>query len=282
MLTAINTTKGLFVYNRMPFGISAAPGIFQRTMERLIQGIPMTDLTVVYLDDVLVTGRTPEEHHSHLKQVLERLQKAGLRLKREKCSFGRPSCTYLGHRIDDGEGIHPTEEKVSAIINAPAPRNVAELRSFLGLVNYYHRFIQNLSTVLAPLYELLQKGNRWVWGRRQEMAFEESKQLLGSTQVLVHYDSRLPLILSCDALPYGVGAVLSHRMKDGSEKPVGFATNPWGQEHCRWQRKSMPTLKRRHLRLYSEWSDFTSIFMGESSYSKRTTNHDWAFSKRAN
>ena len=159
---------------------------------------------------------------------------------------------------------------------------MAELRSFLGLVNYYHRFIQNLSTVLAPLYELLQKGNRWVWGRRQEMAFEESKQLLGSTQVLVHYDSRLPLILSCDALPYGVGAVLSHRMKDGSEKPVGFATNPWGQEHCRWQRKSMPTLKRRHLRLYSEWSDFTSIFMGESSYSKRTTNHDWAFSKRAN
>ena len=99
MLTAINTTKGLFVYNRMPFGISAAPGIFQRTMERLIQGIPMTDLTVVYLDDVLVTGRTPEEHHSHLKQVLERLQKAGLRLKREKCSFGRPSCTYLGHLL---------------------------------------------------------------------------------------------------------------------------------------------------------------------------------------
>ena len=142
MLTAINTTKGLFVYNRMPFGISAAPGIFQRTMERLIQGIPMT---VVYLDDILVTGHTPEEHHTHLKQVLERLQKAGLRLKREKCSFGRPSCTYLGHRID-GEGIHPTEEKVSAIINAPEPRNVAELRSFLGLVNYYHRFIQNLST----------------------------------------------------------------------------------------------------------------------------------------
>ena len=220
MLTAINTTKGLFVYNRMPFGISAAPGIFQRTMERLIQGIPMT---VVYLDDILVTGHTPEEHHTHLKQVLERLQKAGLRLKREKCSFGRPSCTYLGHRID-GEGIHPTEEKVSAIINAPEPRNVAELRSFLGLVNYYHRFIQNLSTVLAPLYELLQKGNRWVWGRRQEMAFEESKQLLASTRVLLHYDPRLPLILSCDASPYGVGAVLSHCMKDGSERPVGFAS----------------------------------------------------------
>ena len=231
MLTAINTTKGLFVSNRMPFGISAAPGIFQRTMEKLIQGIPMT---VAYLDDVLVTGRTPEEHHSHLKQVLERLQKAGLRLKWEKCSFGRPSCTYLDYRID-GEGIHPTEQKVSAIINVPEPRNVAELRSFLGLVNYYHRFIKNLSTVLAPLYELLQKGNRWhrriqdfvggalappgsapdycaavnclgggnlgggqgplgpppgsapgwVWERCQEMAFEESKQLLGSTQVLV-------------------------------------------------------------------------------------------------
>ena len=219
MLTAINTTEGMFVYNRMPFSISAALGIFQRTMESLIQGIPMT---VVYLDDVLVTGRTPEEHHSHLKQVLERLQKVGLRLKREKCSFGRPSCTYLGHRID-GEGIHPTEEKVSAIINAPEPRNVVELRSFLGLVNYYHCFIKNLSTVLAPLYELLQKGNRWVWGRRQEMAFE-SKQLLGSIQVLVYYVSRLPLILSCDASPYDVGAVLSHRMKDGSEKPVGFAS----------------------------------------------------------
>ena len=125
-LTTINTSKGLFEFERLPFGVSSSPGIFQRTMEQLLQNISMT---VVYLDDILVTGRTHEEHDRNLATVLTRLQDEGLRLKKEKCAFRQKSCTYLGHVID-AEGIHPTEDNVRAVLNAPAPQNVQELRRY--------------------------------------------------------------------------------------------------------------------------------------------------------
>ncbi len=144
-LTTINTSKGLFEYERLPYGVSSSPGIFQRIMEQLLQNIPMT---VVYLDDVLVTGKTPEEHDRNLEIVLSRLQEAGLHLKREKCTFRQKSCKYLGHEIDT-EGIHPTDDKVLAIENAPPPQNVQQLRSYFGLIHYYHNFLCNLSTILA-------------------------------------------------------------------------------------------------------------------------------------
>ena len=124
-LTTINTSKGLFEFERLPFGVSSSPGIFQRIMEQLLQNIPMT---VAYLDDILVTGRTLEEHDRNLATVLTRLRDAGLRLKKEKCAVRQKSCTYLGHVID-AEGIHPTEDKVRAVLNAPALQNVHELRS---------------------------------------------------------------------------------------------------------------------------------------------------------
>ena len=219
LLTTINTSKGLFVYNRLPFGVSSAPGIFQRTMEQLLAGMQMV---VVYLDDILVCGRTLQEHDEVLKQVLDRLQSAGLRLNREKCLLSQPSVMFLGHHID-ATGIHPTAEKVQDVTNAPVPTNVAELRSYLGLINYYHKFLCNLSSILAPLHELLSTKS-WQWSSTQQAAFDKSKVLLSSAPVRVHYDPKLPLVVSCDASPYGIGAVLSHLMQDGSEHPVVFAS----------------------------------------------------------
>ena len=216
----INTHKGLFRYNRLPFGVSSAPSIFQRIMETLLQGIPGV---CVYIDDILVTGRTEEEHLKHLLEVLRRLQAAGMRLKREKCFFLLPSVEYLGHKISEA-GLQTADSKVEAIVNAPAPRNVTELRSFLGLVNYYGKFLPNLATLLSPLYALLQKRRQWKWTADQANAFREVKALLQSSRVLVHFDDSLPLILSSDASPYGIGAVLSHRMPNGDEHPVSFAS----------------------------------------------------------
>ncbi len=129
---------------------------------------------------------------------------------------------YLGHKISR-RGLQPTTEKVRAVANAPPPQDVTQLKSFLGLVNYYGKFLPNLSTVLAPLHCLLQKQTRWVWGSAQQKAFADVKALLTS-RLLVHYGSRKELVLSCDASPYGVGAVLSHVMEDGSEQPVAFAS----------------------------------------------------------
>jgi len=216
----INTHRGLFRYNRLPFGISSAPGIFQRVMESLLSGIPGV---VVYIDDVLVTGKTEDEHLAALEEVLRRMKKAGLRLKREKCIFLAPSVVYLGHRIDE-HGLHPVAEKLQALQEAPRPKNVAELKSYLGLLTYYAKFLPNLSTVLAPLYKLLKRQEPWKWLAEQEKAFERSKELMMSSQLLVHFDPKLEIRLACDASAYGIGVVLSHKMPDGSEKPVGFAS----------------------------------------------------------
>ena len=216
----INTQKGLFRYTRLPYGISSAPGIFQRVMETLLQGIPGV---VVYLDDILVTGTTREKHLQALREVLSRIEKAGLLLKKTKCQFMAPAVTYLGHRID-AEGLHPLAEKVRAIEGAPPPRNVQELKSYLGLITYYSKFLPNMSTVLAPVYKLLRKDVKWHWRGAQEKAFQASKELLMSSDLLVHFNPSLEIILCCDASSYGLGAVLAHKMPDGSERPIGYAS----------------------------------------------------------
>ena len=216
--TTINTTNGLFQYQRLPFGISSAPSIFQRTMESLMQGLSGV---VVYIDDILVTGKTPEEHLRNLDQVMHRLEQAGATLKELKCTIAAPSVEYLGHIIDK-DGLHPSEEKLRAIQLAPEPRNITELKSFLGLLNYYAKFLPNLSVVLFPLYRLLRKHVKWDWTEEQSLAFKQAKKLLQSSTLLVHYDSQKELLLSCDASAYGLGAVLAHRMEDGSEKPIAF------------------------------------------------------------
>ncbi|RXN12978.1 putative protein K02A2.6-like protein [Labeo rohita] len=170
----------------------------------------------LYLDDILVTGANDEEHLKNLEEVLRRLKTSGLRLKRSKCEFLGEEVIFLGHQIS-AAGVQPVAEKVQAIQEAPTPQTVSELRAYLGLLNYYHKFLPSLSTVLAPLHSLLKKETKWMWGREQEKAFVKSKELLQSSAILVHYDPTKPLFLACDASPYGVGAVLSHRMEDGTD-----------------------------------------------------------------
>ena len=216
----INTLKGLFRYTRLPYGVSSAPGIFQRVMESLLQGISGV---VVYIDDILITGATEEEHLQALEEVLSRLQKSGLRAKKAKCKFMAPSVNYLGHRID-AEGLHPLPDKVKAVNEAPSPTCVTELKAYLGLLTYYGKFLPNLSSTLAPLYALLQKDYPWRWSGKEEKAFQASKQLLTSSHLLVHFDPKLKLTLACDASAYGIGVVLAHCMPDGSEKPIGYAS----------------------------------------------------------
>ena len=116
-------------------------------------------------------------------------------------------------------------KKVKALHEFPSPQSVTALKSYLDLLSYYSRFLPNLSTTLAPLYLLLKDGARWQWTSDQAGAFERSKKLIQKSSLLVHFDPTLEIILACDASAYGIGAVLSHRMPDGSEKPVGFASH---------------------------------------------------------
>ena len=156
-LTTISTHRGLYRYTRLPFGIASAPAIFQRTMDTILDGIPNV---LCYIDDILITGKTKSEHLQNLQEVLGRLHAHGVRVKSDKCLFFQESVTYLGHRID-ASGIHATEDKLEVIFCAPPPRNTSLLKAFLGLLNYYGKFINNLATVIHPLNQLLCRDVPW-------------------------------------------------------------------------------------------------------------------------
>lgn len=265
----INTPKGLFQYNRLPFGISSAPAIFQRCMETLLQGCKGIS---VYLDDILISGATEEEHLQNLDKVLAILGAAGIKLNRDKCAFLLPKIEYLGHVIDE-QGLHPTEEKVKAIKEAPRPKNISELRAFLGIINYYGKFLPNLSTQLAPLHELLQKKAKWSWKEKQDNAFQAAKEALQANSLLVHYDSTKPLVLACDASPQGLGAVLSHITSDGTDRPVAYASrtlSPAERNYSQVEKEGLAVvygvtkfhnyLYGRHFLIESDHQPLTTLF----------------------
>ena len=216
----INTHKGLYRYHRLTYGIASAPAKFQKAMEQIFSDMPQVQ---IFLDDILVTGTSDQIHLETLAKVFQRLREYGLRVKRTKCSFMKEKVAYLGHTIDRN-GLHMTQEKVDAIVNAPPPNNVSELLSFLGLINYYAKFCPDLSSVLKPLNLLTHKGAKWNWTLDCEQSFERAKNSIASDRVLTHYDPDLPLRLATDASPYGIGAVLSHIMPTGEERPLAFAS----------------------------------------------------------
>uniref|UniRef100_A0A5S6QM96 RNA-directed DNA polymerase n=1 Tax=Trichuris muris TaxID=70415 RepID=A0A5S6QM96_TRIMR len=216
----IATHKGYFRFKRLPFGVSFAPALFQKTMEQILTGL---DGVAVYIDDIIVTGTDCNEHMERVREVFLRLRQAGVHVHVDKCKFLQESVNYLGHRID-ADGVHPTDERIAAIKQMPLPTNVQELRSFLGAVNYYSRFISRLQPLCAPLYDFLKAGSQWSWNRQHTQLFNQLKRQLSSSDTLVHYDENLPIVLSTDACDRGLGAVLSHRFQSGVEKPIAFAS----------------------------------------------------------
>lgn len=140
----INTHKGLFEYNRLLFGVVSAPAIWQRTIDQILQGIPRTQ---VILDDIIITGKTNQEHLANVRRVLESLRDYNLRAEITKCEFFKDEITYCRHKINK-EGLHKIHEKIDAVVNAPKPENVSQLKAYLGLLNYNYRFLPNMSTVV--------------------------------------------------------------------------------------------------------------------------------------
>jgi len=219
VFTTINTHKGLYRYNRLPYGVSSAVSGFQAIMEKILQGLSVC----IYLDDLVITGKDDEEHLNNLVLVFQRLEMYGIKLKKSKCHFMMDRIEYLGLWID-AEGVHPTDEKIEAVTRLSAPRNLDELRSFYGMIGYYRKFLPNLATVARPLSQLLSPKQKWNWTDECTKAFELVKEQLVSCELLVHYDPAKPVTLAVDASPYGLGAVISHVYDDGSEKPIAYAS----------------------------------------------------------
>lgn len=265
----INTHKGLFRHNRIPYGVASAPGLFQRVMEQTLQGLPGV---VVFLDDILVTGKNSEEHLARLRAVLQRLQDAGLKVKRNKCVFFSKSVSYLGHVIDS-QGLHTDPQKVEAIVNAPIPQDISQLRAVLGLVNYYAKFIPRLASHLKPLYQLLEKDKEFKFDKPCIEAFRQIKREFSSATILTHYDPAKPLKVATDASPYGLGAVISHILPNGQEKPIAYASrtlNKAEQNYSQLDKEALSLywgvkkfyqyLYGRHFVLETDHKPLTSIF----------------------
>lgn len=216
----INTHKGLFSFTRLPFGIACAPAQFQATMDEILKGL---NKTACYIDDIIVTGESMEECQSNLHKVLSRLNEYNVQINLDKCIFFAEKVEFLGHELS-AKGISPLKSKVEAIQNAPSPQNLQQLRSYLGLLNYYNRFLPMLSTCLHPLYNLERKYVKYEWTDECQIAFEKSKQMLLNSTCLVPYSLKYPIIVASDSSPYGVGCVLSHII-DGVERPVMFCSS---------------------------------------------------------
>jgi len=221
--TAIITPFGLFEFLRMPFGLKNAGMTFQRYMDRIFNGL---DFIFIYIDDILVASKSRKEHMVHLREVLNKLRSAGLVLNLPKCTFGRSSVDFLGHLVSS-QGIRPLATKVEALRGHPQPSTVKELQQFLGLLNFYRRFIPSAAKVLAPLTEAL-KGSpagptKIQWSAAMLAAFNVAKSSLSTAAELSHPSPQAKLALVADASATHVGAALhQQRSPGGPWEPLGF------------------------------------------------------------
>ena len=219
--TAFVTRKGLYEFTVMPFGLCNAPATFQRLMERVLSGLQW-EIAVLYIDDIVVHGRSFEEHIERLRAVLKRLQAANLTLKTKKCCFLQQEVEFLGH-IVSGTGISPNPQKVAAVANWCTPSKLKDLRSFLGLATYYRRFIKGFANIARPLHALTEKGKQFVWSTDCEEAFSALKNRLTSAPILAYPTKEDPFILDTDASQFGIGAVLSQK-QSGEELVIAYGS----------------------------------------------------------
>lgn len=223
LLTTFITPYGRYCFRRLPFGISSAPEIFQRIMNDILQEEILKGGVTIYMDDILVYGRTLQEHDERLNRVMMTIKKSGLKLNRTKCKIRVTHLDFLGHTIS-GEGVQPSTEKVRAIRDLPEPEDVPSLRQCLGLINYLGKYCPQLADTLRPLNDLLHTDRSWTWDSSHQKAFDKAKHLITRAPVLAYFDLRKPTTVSADASSYGLGAALLQTQADGSLKPVAFAS----------------------------------------------------------
>ena len=219
-LLTINTSKGLFRVTRLMYGVASAPAIFQRFMEMIFGNIKGLQ---AFFDDFRLSSESIDEHVAGMREFFKRCHENGRRLKLNKCQIMLPSIDYLGYQIGEN-GLEKIKEKVKAITDAERPTNVTQVKSFIGLVNYYARFFPNLSSILDPLNALLRNGVKFEWSDECDTAFESVKKEIVSPRILALYDKTKPLVLATDASGVGIVAVISHRDPDGNDRPIAFAS----------------------------------------------------------
>jgi hypothetical protein len=218
--TAFRTPWGLFEYLVMPFGLTNAPSVFQALVNDTLRDF-LDRFVVVYLDDILIFSTSLEEHISHVKKVLGRLQEAKLYAKAEKCEFHCDNIEFLGHIVTK-DGLQVDPNRITAVTKWPAPTSLKELQSFLGFGNFCRRFIQNYSRLVQPLTDLLKKGRKFMWTPEAESAFNLLKTKFTNAPILLHADPQKQFFIEADASDFAIGAALLQKDENGFLHPISY------------------------------------------------------------
>jgi hypothetical protein len=206
-LTAFQTRYGLFEYLVMPFGLANAPSTFQHYVNDALR--PYLDLFCsAYIDDILIFSNTLAEHKQHVWLVLKAMEEAGLQLDVDKCEFHKTEVTYLGYVVST-EGIRMDPSKIDTILNWEYPSNVKDVRAFVGFANFYRRFIDDFSALVAPIIALTKKEARFNFNSDCKRSFDQLKEAFTQAPILRHFDPDLPILVEADASDYVVAGVLS-------------------------------------------------------------------------
>ena len=215
----------------MPFRLCNAPATFESLMETVLAGLHW-QICLIYLDDVIVSGKSFEDMVKNLGQIFEQFQQAGLKLKPRKCSLFARQVEFLGHVISE-QGIKTDPKKTECIDKWPTPKNVHDVRAFLGLCGYYRKFVYRFSNIAKPLYKLTEKRTPFVWSEECAEAFKVLKEKLVQSPILAHPDVTKPFILDVDASDKCIGAVLSQETDDG-ECVIAYGSRTLTQSERRY------------------------------------------------
>lgn len=229
--TAFSTQFGHYEFLRMPFGLKTAPATFQRAMDSILRGLQGIHC-LVYLDDIIIFSSSLQEHIQKLRTVFDRLRETNLKVQLNKSEFLRKEILYLGHKITK-DGLKPNDDKIKAVLNFPLPRTTTQIKSFLGLVGYYRRFIKDFSKITHPLTSCLKKRNKIVIDQKYIDSFEKCKELLTTAPLLQYPDFDRPFLLTTDASAVALGAVLSQGPV-GSDKPIAYASRTLSDTESRY------------------------------------------------
>ncbi|XP_045479182.1 uncharacterized protein LOC123684075 [Harmonia axyridis] len=217
--TAIATPSGLFEFNRMPMGLKNSPSRLARLMNIVLSGL-QGNMCFCYLDDVVVYGSSLEDHNRKLETVFEQLRRHNLQLQPDKCEFLCKEISYLGHHIS-ASGVQPDPKKIETIKNIPIPKTAKEIKSFLGLIGYYRKFIENFSAIAKPLTNLLKKNQKFEWTNKCQKSFDQFKELLSKEPILQFPNFSETFILTTDASNDAIGAILSQGTI-GKDLPISY------------------------------------------------------------